>query len=677
MRLNSFQVTNYRSVLDSTEIKLEDITVLVGANQSGKSSVLRGLNSISFTYEYDVSNELTQLDNVSKRYVDGELKARDLPIINAHFILDSVEIDNVSGMVSSGDAVIEMGSDPKGDTTDRTANEPVKEHDIHVTRFIDGGYSVRYGTMSIDYPNPLDVLLRIRNLILNLKAKTKEEIAKEPNKPHKSAFDAACKNILPDKDALVIEREDVLNGVAELRGVKFDETLVKIVEPYAKRIEELLEGYPTGQNKSLLEFLMTHIPRTVYFNNYETLEDSVTLVELTTNSIEHRTFSNLIQLAEIRIETVKDNIDNTTQLQQYLQNTSGIVTDKLRGVYRQESFAFTFRFADGKLTIYTTDPNAPGILLPPSYGSEGFQWFLGFFINFAIATKSEYRNALLLLDDPGVFLHPTGHKDLLLQFKRYLKDDVRTIYSTHLPSLIPKDSITSIRAAYKEDGRSVVTADFWKLSKTDAWAPIRASLGIDLADSLFLGNRTVMVEGPSDMVYLEGFNRIIKAKGDRPRLDAFILPIGGVDKSEYYLRMFHALGSEPKHCLVIDKSKIESEVGKERVLEVNPKHRFREGQDKFDIEDMIERELLEKSMSNIEQGFDGEKLLDELKSSKKRAVEIIDGELKRQGRQVDIDKLKVKLARDVTRIARDTPDLYSLTIENFEHLISRIEGSLE
>ncbi len=47
MRLTSFQVTNYRSVRDSGLIKVEQITSLLGRNESGKSNLLRALHSLN------------------------------------------------------------------------------------------------------------------------------------------------------------------------------------------------------------------------------------------------------------------------------------------------------------------------------------------------------------------------------------------------------------------------------------------------------------------------------------------------------------------------------------------------------------------------------------------------------------------------------------------------------
>jgi predicted ATP-dependent endonuclease of OLD family len=47
MKLTSFQVKDFRSVTDSTPIRVEDgRTVLVGRNESGKSSLLRALHSL-------------------------------------------------------------------------------------------------------------------------------------------------------------------------------------------------------------------------------------------------------------------------------------------------------------------------------------------------------------------------------------------------------------------------------------------------------------------------------------------------------------------------------------------------------------------------------------------------------------------------------------------------------
>lgn len=46
MKLTSFQVTNYRSINDSSTVRVQERTALVGRNESGKSSLLRVLASL-------------------------------------------------------------------------------------------------------------------------------------------------------------------------------------------------------------------------------------------------------------------------------------------------------------------------------------------------------------------------------------------------------------------------------------------------------------------------------------------------------------------------------------------------------------------------------------------------------------------------------------------------------
>jgi len=47
MQLRSFQISNYRSVNLSGDVKTVKTTALVGRNESGKSNVLRALHSLN------------------------------------------------------------------------------------------------------------------------------------------------------------------------------------------------------------------------------------------------------------------------------------------------------------------------------------------------------------------------------------------------------------------------------------------------------------------------------------------------------------------------------------------------------------------------------------------------------------------------------------------------------
>ena len=643
LRLKSFRITYYRSILDSGVVNSNDITVLVGPNQSGKSSLLQGLYSLSFHYNYDVYNELTQLENVSKKYIDGDYEPKDLPIVSAVFTLDNEDKMNLKGVIGE-------------------IEEENSINEMQITKFIDNSYRVKIGNLEYEFANPLTTIELLRNIIAQLKSLCHQLISS--NSTVKDLFD----KYNPEKIDYPIDKKSIVSDFQVLDTVTHDPNLANSISPQLTKLKKMLENFPDYSITRIIKFLLTSMPRLVYFKSYDRLDDSVSITELKTNPKAHRTFMNLLQLAEIKISTLEKYKNNTTLLQQYLQQASGLVTKKLQPMWHQETFSCEFRFADDKLMVFTSDPKNPGTLLPPSFGSEGFQWFLGFFINFAVETKGEYKNAILLLDDPGVFLHPSGHKDLLARLWDFLQDNVNTIYSTHLPSLIPKDSITSVRLVYKKDGRSIVTEDFWKLDDRDAWAVIRSSLGIDLADSLFLGPRMLLVEGPSDYIYLTGFNEIFKQSNIDVQLSVFILPMNGKDKLEYFSRLLDGLNVP--YVVLLDSDENIKITSNEKLLAIEPVNKMRDKQSVFDIEDLLENELLIEALSHMYALGDSTKdnLRRQLKNSNRKAINIIK-EIIMKKESLD----KVELAKRIVTLLREKSREFQITLENFKHLFQSIE----
>lgn len=58
MKLVNFRIKNFRSVQDSGDIETEDITVLIGENESGKTNILLPLWKLNPS----TSNENSQLN---------------------------------------------------------------------------------------------------------------------------------------------------------------------------------------------------------------------------------------------------------------------------------------------------------------------------------------------------------------------------------------------------------------------------------------------------------------------------------------------------------------------------------------------------------------------------------------------------------------------------------------
>jgi len=689
MRLEKFRIKNFRSIIDSGEIENEDIMVLVGPNQAGKSSILKGLNSISFSHVYDVDNDLTQLNNINKKYVDHDFDSHDLPIVEATFSLSDkdravlkeklfeTEEEKIDDNTAEAEAVNDESTEANPEveptpenirSTSTSINQSVIDSlkEIKVTKYIDESYSVKLDEQTFEFENPYLIVQQCGDLLSELKNETKDEFNAKPNLDYKNQFESAIKSVkklLPDNSYQISNKSKLYSPINELANHPVSESLKTTVQETASEIEERVEHYPIFETLKIVSFLIELMPRTVYFKDYDRLVDSITIKELRTNPKKHNAFLNLLKVADARLDSLENLEGNQSAIQQYLKTASASATKKLRQAYKQESFDLDIRYDNGTLLVFTTDPNQPGTLLPPSYGSEGFQWFLGFYINFAVATKTEYKNAILLLDDPGVLLHPSGHKDLLRRFNSYLDDDVRTIYSTHLPSLINKSSIDSIRVIYREDGQTHVVKNFWKLSNLDAWAPIRSSLGIDLTDSLFFGTHTIMVEGPSDATYFQDLMRILRENNRNVSL-GFVLPIGGMGNVDFFIKLFDSQSLPYVAVLDASNGKLVSEG---RIIRINPINKVRADQTEFDIEDMIENEVLSKAFSNLYPELDMKTVEDRLSSSNARAINILKGILVENGlNKNNLDK--VKLAKHVVRVIKKNPKQYEKTLQNFEEL---------
>jgi hypothetical protein len=96
------------------------------------------------------------------------------------------------------------------------------------------------------------------------------------------------------------------------------------------------------------------------------------------------------------------------------------------------------------------------------------------------------------------------------------------------PPLKPEETGTKV-------GSDVLSTD------RDTLFPLQACLGYEITQTLFIGPRSLLVEGPSDLLYLEWFKRRLQSLG-RIALDKrwTVVPCGGLDKVGAFLSLFSA-----------------------------------------------------------------------------------------------------------------------------------------
>lgn len=189
--------------------------------------------------------------------------------------------------------------------------------------------------------------------------------------------------------------------------------------------------------------------------------------------------------------------------------------------------------------------------VPFSERSAGFIWFFSFLVEFT-QIRNEDGNVIILLDEPGLTLHGKAQRDLLRYVYEQLKPHHQVIFTTHSPFLIPSEDLAAVRVVEDvtrplPNGRlevlgTKVRSDALATDR-DTLFPLQGALGYDIAQSLFIGEHTLLVEGPSDILFLKAASQALRKQG-KTHLDPrwVICPSGGIDKLQPFISLFGGNG---------------------------------------------------------------------------------------------------------------------------------------
>ena len=182
--------------------------------------------------------------------------------------------------------------------------------------------------------------------------------------------------------------------------------------------------------------------------------------------------------------------------------------------------------------------------------STGFVWFFSFLVLFSQVKTTHSSNLIILLDEPALSLHAKAQSDLLRYIEERLAPGHQVIYTTHSPFMVPAHNLTSVRTVEdivieKPGGvvevRGTKIGDEVLSTDRDTLFPLQSALGYEITQSLFLGKHTLLVEGPSDLLYLKAFSDELKKRGRTPLDPRWVIcPMGGAGKVSAFMSLFGA-----------------------------------------------------------------------------------------------------------------------------------------
>jgi len=323
------------------------------------------------------------------------------------------------------------------------------------------------------------------------------------------------------------------------------------------KIKSLPLRIPRTKNKEILAIR----PRIELFISPTTnFKDQVTLTQLETPEFEF--MQGIFRLAEIW-DIRKTIFTQNPQTSKLLDEASTKLTETLNNKWNQGrnlKWRLKHTGTNGdNILIEIEDPSIGSRYSRPSLRSSGFKtYFLLTMITYARIENKKANTYIYLFDEPGTYLHPHAQLDLQRSFET-ISDKTQIIYTTHSIFLINKNYPGRNRVISKsEDGTKIDQKPFIK-----NWKSVRDSLGILLSNNFLIAEKTLLVEGPSDVIYL--LDAIKKLRNGRKiDIDLNDLSIVDAGNSENYIAMAKLMLSEGRDVVaLLDGDKAGDEMKKQ------------------------------------------------------------------------------------------------------------------
>jgi hypothetical protein len=313
------------------------------------------------------------------------------------------------------------------------------------------------------------------------------------------------------------------------------------ISQYTGKLNEIsqkLSATPSIQKKAH-EYVVSKIPTFIYMSEYLAFTGASQLDQVKQRkdrkqpAEQDNTLLIIMELSGLNLEDeVRKGSSSDREQRQYdLDDASATLTKTIADRWKQRKYEVQFR-ADGPFFFtFVKDEHDPS-LIQLEERSRGFQWFFSFDLMFMYESKGTFKNCVILLDEPGLHLHPDAQKDLLKRMEEYARENT-LLYTTHLPFMIDLQKPDRIRVLSETENGSFVTDDLTQ-TQPEAKFVLQAALGMSGSSSYLVAQRNLVVEGVDDFWILTELSRLMKSSGEASLPDdLFITPAGGASEAVY------------------------------------------------------------------------------------------------------------------------------------------------
>lgn len=397
--------------------------------------------------------------------------------------------------------------------------------------------------------------------------------------------------------SIEVDEMPVVNALANSPGLSTDTVKdIKTAKSLRQIAEILATGERTEADKAFLATIVAriaktkwsnvvqnevyarlslHIPKYLYFSDYDLLPGKLNLVDLanrvaavkanqaaaqTQIKPHHQAVLALLRMADVDLSE----ITGTTGYEEMKAKVEAVsinLTDQVLEFWKQNEDLEVEVDIKSDPTDEAPFNNGPnlylriknrrhrGVSTPFDQRSRGFIWFFSFLVWFDSvqhqlnpAGTLKHSNLVLLLDEPGLALHALAQADFL-RYIDSLSKQHQVIYTTHSPFMVNSDRLHQVRVVEDQVTVGTVISDNLSGSDPKTIFPLQAALGWTVAQNLFISKQNLLVEGPSELTYLQCLSALLEAQGATGLKDSVtIVPVGGLSNLVTFVSLLGASG---------------------------------------------------------------------------------------------------------------------------------------
>jgi predicted ATP-dependent endonuclease of OLD family len=269
-----------------------------------------------------------------------------------------------------------------------------------------------------------------------------------------------------------------------------------------EKLKQLVPNLTDLNPDKLFEIVKKYLPNFILFKTFEDiLPDSIPIFQAQTTPI----ISDLGTVTDFDFSKIQPSIDMAVRAKEK-EKINLKFKEEYKEFWTQDNAHLYVDFDSSNIYFLFKEGEH---FFKPKMRSKGKQWHFAFYVRVTARSVEEERN-VILIDEPGLFLHAKAQKEILKKLEE-VSSNVQIIYTTHSPYLIPSSKLYRVRLVIKKrEDRGTVIEKITAKADKETLSPILTAIGEDLSVGIRVDRKnSIVVEGYSDYLWLVSWKNLL------------------------------------------------------------------------------------------------------------------------------------------------------------------------